>query len=118
MPLPCRSANSALSPHNTHDSANPAYVMGTLCIVGGITGYARTRSIPSIVAGVSVGLLYLYSAESIRKGTPNGLNIALLASAILFLSSAPRAVKGPVPASLTVASALVGAYYGKTVYSP
>ena len=26
--------------------------MGTLCIVGGVTGYARTRSIPSIVAGI------------------------------------------------------------------
>ena len=33
-------------------SAYPAYVMGTLCIVGGITGFARTRSIPSLVAGV------------------------------------------------------------------
>jgi hypothetical protein len=33
-------------------SAVPAFVMGTLCIVGGVTGYARTRSIPSIVAGI------------------------------------------------------------------
>jgi hypothetical protein len=33
-------------------SAIPAFVMGTLCIVGGVTGYARTRSIPSIVAGI------------------------------------------------------------------
>ena len=33
-------------------SAYPAYVMGGLCIVGGVTGFARTRSIPSLVAGV------------------------------------------------------------------
>ena len=70
--------------------------MGTLCIVGGVTGYARTRSIPSLVAGVgyvslsiklgfplnplhsnSVGALYLYSGDSIRKHTANGLETAL-----------------------------------------
>ncbi|KAH9913992.1 transmembrane proteins 14C-domain-containing protein, partial [Epithele typhae] len=96
-------------------SAYPAYVMGTLCIVGGLTGFARTRSIPSLVAGVGVGALYLYSADCIRKGTANGLETALGASALLFLSSAPRAMKGPVPAMLTVTSAVAGAYYGRTV---
>ncbi|KAI0730708.1 hypothetical protein C8Q76DRAFT_690745 [Earliella scabrosa] len=111
-------------------SAYPAYVMGTLCIVGGITGFARTRSIPSLVAGVgwtessqenassppcSVGALYLYSADSIRKGTANGLELALGASALLLLSSLPRAAKGPVPAVLSVTSAASALYYGKTV---
>ncbi|KAA1469068.1 hypothetical protein DENSPDRAFT_834599 [Dentipellis sp. KUC8613] len=98
-------------------SAYPAYVMGTLCIVGGITGFARTRSIPSLVAGVGVGALYLYSANSIRNHTANGLEFALGASAILLLSSAPRFAKGPVPALLTVTSAVTGAYYGQTVYN-
>lgn len=37
--------------HRTQ-SAYPAFVMGGLCIVGGIAGYARTRSVPSIAAGV------------------------------------------------------------------
>ncbi|KAF9480513.1 hypothetical protein BDN70DRAFT_832647 [Pholiota conissans] len=96
-------------------SAYPSYVMGGLCIVGGITGFARTRSVPSLVAGVGVGLLYLWSADSIRKGTPNGLEGALGASALLFLSSIPRAAKGPIPAVLSVTSAVTGLYYGKTV---
>ncbi|KIP02686.1 hypothetical protein PHLGIDRAFT_78763, partial [Phlebiopsis gigantea 11061_1 CR5-6] len=98
-------------------SAYPAYIMGGLCIVGGITGFARTRSIPSIVAGVGVGLLYLWSADSIRRGTANGLEGALGASAILLLSSLPRASKGPVPAVLSVTSAVSAVYYGKTVWA-
>ncbi|TFK91431.1 hypothetical protein K466DRAFT_582811 [Polyporus arcularius HHB13444] len=98
-------------------SAYPAYVMGTLCLVGGLTGFARTRSIPSLVAGVGVGALYLWSADSIRKGTANGLEAALGASALLLLSSLPRATKGPVPAVLTATSAVSAYYYGKTVYA-
>ncbi|TFK39955.1 transmembrane proteins 14C-domain-containing protein [Crucibulum laeve] len=98
-------------------SAYPAYTMGTLCIVGGVTGFVRTRSIPSLVAGLGVGLLYLWSADSIRKGTANGLEGALGASALLFLSSLPRARKGPIPAILAITSAGAGFYYGKTVYN-
>ncbi|RXW17771.1 hypothetical protein EST38_g8070 [Candolleomyces aberdarensis] len=98
-------------------SAYPAYTMSGLCIIGGVTGFARTKSIPSLVAGVGVGLLYLWSADAIRKGTNNGIEGALGASAILLLSSLPRVAKGPVPALLAVTSATTGFYYGKTLYN-
>jgi len=90
--------------------------MGGLCVIGGITGYVRTRSIPSLVAGVGVGALYLYSADNIRKGANNGLEGALGASALLLLSSLPRVTKGPIPLLLTVTSAASAFYYGNVIY--
>ncbi len=35
----------------------PAFILGALTAGGGITGYIRTGSVPSIVAGVTVGAL-------------------------------------------------------------
>src|SRR5258706_15603825 len=46
--------------------------MGIPCISGGLTGYLRTRSIPSIAAGCTVGALYLWSAYNISQGLPKG----------------------------------------------
>ncbi|KAI5999410.1 transmembrane proteins 14C-domain-containing protein [Pisolithus orientalis] len=97
-------------------SGIPAYAMGGLCLAGGVTGFVRTRSVPSLVAGVGVGLLYLWSAEAIKKGHPNGVEGALGASALLLLSSLPRVAKGPVPAILAATSTAAGLYYGKTLY--
>ncbi|KAF7971315.1 hypothetical protein HWV62_3232 [Athelia sp. TMB] len=98
-------------------SANPAYTMGALCIIGGTSGFIRTRSVPSLVAGVGVGLLYLWSANQIRNHGANGIEGALGASAILFLSSIPRISKGPVPAVLAATAAGAGVYYGNVFYN-
>ena len=78
--------------------------MGTLCIIGGVIGYVRTRSIPSIVAGIgyvlsyslylglfdhrpfchrhprltcSIGAMYLFSGNRIHKDEAYGLQTAL-----------------------------------------
>lgn len=122
--------------------------MSGLCITGGISGFVRRGSIPSMVAGVGyaecprlnpdfaynfvrVGLLYLWSADTIRRGATGGLEGALgesfilrllamsdneygsiVASALLLISSLPRVTKGPVPMILSVTSATTALYYG------
>ncbi|KAJ7056506.1 transmembrane proteins 14C-domain-containing protein [Mycena amicta] len=98
-------------------SAYPALAMGGFCLLGGITGFARTRSIPSLVAGLGVGAVYLWAGDRIRKGQHNGIEAAIGASAVLFASSAPRMLRGPVPAMLTATATASGAYYGKTAYA-
>jgi uncharacterized membrane protein (UPF0136 family) len=97
-----------------------------LTSVGGITGYVRTGSVPSIAAGLTVGLLVRASPDlflppsphlyflldiftdtyemqyglggyRISKRQPYGVELALLASVILAGSSIPRAIKTGKP---------------------
>ncbi|GAD97166.1 hypothetical protein NFIA_020950 [Paecilomyces variotii No. 5] len=82
-----------------------AAALSLLTSLGGIIGYARTGSIPSIAAGLSVGALYLLSFLRLRSGQSYGEEIGLLASAILGGSSIPRVIKTrgkPVPMGLSV----------------
>jgi len=82
----------------------PAFILGALTAGGGITGYARTGSVPSIVAGVTVGILYGLGGYRIQKGQTYGIELALLASIVLAGSSIPRALrsKKPLPLALSV----------------
>ncbi|EOD48731.1 Transmembrane [Neofusicoccum parvum] len=82
-----------------------AFILGALTAGGGITGYARTGSIPSIAAGVTVGTLYGLGGFRISNKQPYGVELALLASIILAGSSIPRAIKTggkPLPVGLSL----------------
>ncbi|KAF9247564.1 hypothetical protein DTO013E5_4705 [Penicillium roqueforti] len=82
-----------------------ALALSLLTSVGGIIGYTRTGSIPSIAAGVSVGLVYLFAFLRLRAGQTYGEELGLLASAVLGGSSIPRVIKTggkPVPLVLSV----------------
>lgn len=99
-------------PHSsTMSSPWPALLLGVACVAGGTAGYVRTNSKPSLIAGLSVGILYLWAGAALRNGNTKGITGAMGASAILFLSSIPRVAKGPVPAMLTILSAASGYYY-------
>ncbi|KAF2204479.1 hypothetical protein GQ43DRAFT_409451 [Delitschia confertaspora ATCC 74209] len=81
-----------------------AFVLGALTAGGGITGYVRTGSVPSVAAGVTVGTLYTLGALRIRNNTPYGVEFALLASIVLAGSSIPRAIRSgkPLPIGLSL----------------
>lgn len=93
--------------------AHPALVMAALCVLGGGIGFARTGSKPSLVAGVSVGILYALAGYRISNGASYGIEGAAAASVLLLASSAPRFAKGPLPKTLTISSVLTGSYYLK-----
>jgi len=98
-------------------SEYPAFVVGLLSLIGGSIGYARKGSIPSLLGGLSVGLLYIISGLALRNGSrPTGRVGALGSSMLLLGSSAPRAFKGPVPAILTVLGTLLTLYYARAQY--
>lgn len=68
-------------------------------------GYSRTGSVPSAVAGVSVGALYAFSYLQLQGQGAYGEEIGLLASAVLGGSSIPRVIKTggkPIPVALSV----------------
>ena len=91
-----------------------AYILATLTAGGGITGYVRTGSVPSIAAGCTVGALYALGGYRISNRQPYGVELALLASVVLAGSSIPRAIKTqkPLPIGLS-ALATFGLYtYG------
>ncbi|KAI9828626.1 MAG: hypothetical protein M1832_001729 [Thelocarpon impressellum] len=82
----------------------PAYVLAALTAAGGVTGFARTGSLPSLIAGCTVGLLYALGGYRMQAAQPYGVEMALLASAVLAGSSVPRALRSgkPVPVGLSV----------------
>ncbi|KAJ7509656.1 hypothetical protein B0H11DRAFT_1960526 [Mycena galericulata] len=97
-------------------SAFPAFGMSLLCIIGGGTAFYTKASLPSLLAGVMVGMLYLWSGAQISEGNAKGLQGAFYASALLTLTSLPRVAKGPIPKLLAASSAVVGFYYGRWLF--
>ncbi|KAH8768466.1 transmembrane proteins 14C-domain-containing protein [Hyaloscypha sp. PMI_1271] len=89
----------------------PAFILGALTAGGGTFGYIKTGSVPSIAAGVTVGVLYLIGGYRIQTKQTYGVELALLASVVLAGSSIPRALKSqkPLPTGLSLL-ALYGLY--------
>ncbi|KAJ1952278.1 hypothetical protein EC988_003642 [Linderina pennispora] len=99
-------------------SHHPAYSMAGICALGGAIGYAKGRSIPSLVAGVGIGAVYFYSAQRIQKNQDHGHDLALAASSLLLFAMGPKALRtrAPVPTVMSVLGSASAAYYSKKAY--
>jgi uncharacterized membrane protein (UPF0136 family) len=84
-----------------------AYVLAALTAGGGITGYVRAGSVPSLAAGCTVGALYALGGYRIQNRQTYGVELALLASIVLAGSSIPRALRTqkPLPMGLSAVAA-------------
>ncbi|CAN3372897.1 hypothetical protein DIRU0_C11892 [Diutina rugosa] len=96
---------------------HPAFTMSGLCLVGGIMGFARKKSMPSLVAGLTVSGLYAASGYLLKNNADWGLELALGSSAALFLAGLGRAIpthfQKPLPIVLVALGGLSTAYYAK-----
>lgn len=89
------------------DPSSTAFILALLTAGGGLTGYIRTGSIPSVAAGMTVGALYGLGGLRIQKRQTYGIELALAASIVLAGSSVPRAIRSgkPLPIGLSVVAA-------------
>ncbi|KAG5999303.1 hypothetical protein E4U54_001928 [Claviceps lovelessii] len=121
------STSSSFQPHwfivvekVSHIPATPqletsSYALAALTAGGGIMGYVKSRSVPSVIAGTAVGVLYGLGGYRIQNRQSYGVELSLLASIVLGGSAIPRAIRlrKPVPVLLSVLSAFGLVTFGK-----
>jgi uncharacterized membrane protein (UPF0136 family) len=94
---------------------HPSWTLSGLCALGGIIGYSRKRSMPSLVAGIAFSGLYGAAGYLLRQNADWGLELALGTSSTLliagFVRSSKAQFKKPVPNLLFGLGTLSTGYY-------
>jgi len=108
--------------HTTYSTNNmgldhPAFTLSGLCAIGGLMGYFRKGSVPSLVAGLGVSTLYGISGYLLNQNANYGLELALGTSSVLLAAGLSRATstgfKKPIPLALVLLGGLSTGYYLK-----
>ncbi|CCF59134.1 hypothetical protein KAFR_0G01010 [Kazachstania africana CBS 2517] len=96
-----------------------SYAMSAILAVGGLVGFQRKKSVPSLLSGIVMGALYGVSGYLISNHVDGGLYLALGTSTVLFITGVARSVpsgfKKPIPLILTLLGTTAGFYYGAKI---
>jgi uncharacterized membrane protein (UPF0136 family) len=87
--------------------------LSILTPLGGIIRFVHARSAHSLVAGLSIGALYLFSFTRLRNRQTWGEEIGLLTSSIWGLAAMSRALR---TSGRSVPARLIPALYGVVVF--
>jgi uncharacterized membrane protein (UPF0136 family) len=68
-------------------------IFGALTIVGGIIGYIKAGSLPSIIAGTVTGVLLIIAATLLSDHRTVGLATALIVSLLLAAQFVPKLIR-------------------------
>ena len=85
-------------------------IFGALTIIGGIIGYVKAGSVPSIIAGAITGVLLLLAGWMLPGNRTGGLAIGLIVSLVLAIQFVPKFLrtKTVMPAGLMSVLSVIG----------
>lgn len=85
-------------------------IFGALTIVGGVIGYVKAGSVPSIIAGAITGVLLLVAGWILPGNRTVGLAMALIVSVLLAVQFVPKLIRTGkmMPAGLMSVLSVIG----------
>ncbi|NEQ48926.1 MAG: hypothetical protein F6K11_02175 [Leptolyngbya sp. SIO3F4] len=84
-------------------------IYGILAMVGGVVGYLKARSLPSLISGIVSGLLLLIGSLRAAQGIASGLWVVKIVTLLLVVVFIIRLVKTKkfMPAGLMVIGGVI-----------
>lgn len=102
-----------LIPDIANNMEHPSFTMAGLCGIGGLMGFYRKGSMPSLIGGLTCAALYGTAGYLLKQNADWGLELAIGTSALLTAGMLPRAIKTvkPVPIAVTLIGGISTGYY-------